>query len=113
MKQFYTTTLIIGIIVLFVTAFATIAVPPDAYVASTLARAPDEWSIQVDDTLNDRLHGHDVKAELVTALRKRASLEAKMLGALVVPASLVLLTFSIVGLAREKKIQELRKSPQD
>lgn len=112
MKQFYSATLMAAALVAFSALLVTIAMPTDAFLASTLACEPDEWSIQLSDRLRDHLSLLDlhVKPELVTALRIRASLESNMFHATVFPVCLAVIAFSIVGLIREKRIERFRQT---
>ena len=111
MKLFYTCTLILGIMMAFVMQFVTIALPPDAFVASTLSQAPDRWSVKIDDTLRGRLSYRDVKTELITALQKRASFRNEIYKQSLW-GGLALIALSVIGLIRERQIRKLKKIEQ-
>jgi len=108
MKLFYILTLLIGIMMAVVMQFVTIALPRDAFVASTLSRSPDEWSIQMDDGMASRLSHHDVKAELVTALQTRAAFRSEIYKQSLWEG-LALIVLSIIGLVRERHMQKLKR----
>ncbi|MBN1436720.1 MAG: hypothetical protein JW936_06575 [Sedimentisphaerales bacterium] len=111
MKLFYILILLLGIIMAVVMQFVTIAVPRDAFVASTLSRSPDQWSIQMDESMASHLSHSDVKAELVTALQNRAQFRSEI-GKQNMWQGLALIAFSVIGIVRERKIQQLKNVGQ-
>lgn len=111
MKLFYTLTVLIGIMMAFVMQLVTIAPPRDAFVASTLSRSPDEWSVQMNESMASRLSHHDVKAELVTALHTRAAFRNEIYKQSLWEG-LALIALSVVGLVRERRMQKLKRIEQ-
>ena len=108
MRLFYTLTLILGIMMAFVMPLVTIALPSDAFIASTLSHFPEQWSIQMDDSIAARLSHHEVKAEVVTALDKRASFRDDIYKQGLC-GGLALMGLSLIGLTREQKMKKLKK----
>lgn len=104
MKLFHILILLIGITMAVVMQFVTIAIPRDAFVASTLSRSPNEWSIRIDDGMASRLSRYDVKAEVVTALETRAAFRDGIYRQNL-REGLALIVLSIIGLVRERQMQ--------
>ena len=108
MRLFYILTLLVGINLAIVTQFVCFAIPTDAAVAGALSRAPDQWSIQVDEDMTRLLSHYDLKKELTTTLQKRASFPSDIYKHSLWEG-LVLIAVSVIGLIREKGIQKLKK----
>ena len=108
MKLFYTFVLLLGICLAVVMQLVSIALPKDAYVASALSRSPSDWSVTLDDSLKSRLSHYEVKAELVTALQKRATFRSGVYSQSMWEG-VALIALSVVGLVREKKIDRMKK----
>ena len=108
MNLFYTLTLLVGIMMAFVMQFVTIAIPRDAFVASMLSRAPDEWSIQMEDRMTSRLSHHDIKAEIVAALHAR-SVFVDDIYKQNLWEGLALIALSVIGLIREQQMLKLKR----
>ena len=106
MKLFYLLALVIGLWLAIVMQFVSIAIPSDAFVAYSLSEAPAQWSIQLDQRLASHLPYHDVKSDVVKALSKRAGFVNEIYAQTFL-AGLGLTGFSILGLARERKIRKL------
>ena len=104
MRLFYILLLFLGICLAVVMQLVSIAIPSDAFVAGVLSRTPDQWSIQMEESMDTRLSDYDVKAELVTALHKRAMFASDICKQYLW-SGLVLIVFSIIGLIRENKIR--------
>jgi hypothetical protein len=109
MKAFYLLLLMIGLFMAGVMQMVDIAIPRDAWVASVLSWAPTNWEISLDDSLKSRLDHHDVKAELVIALKKRASFRNQIYSQNFWEGA-GLIVLSAIGLIRERKIDRMRKT---
>jgi hypothetical protein len=112
MKLLYILTLLIGIYLLGVIQFVTIAMPRDAYVAYVFSDTPDLWSVRMDEPMTSNLANYDVKAELVAALQERTRFDDNIYKRYFL-VGLSVVAFSIVGLIREKVIHRDRVGGAD
>jgi len=84
------------------------ALPRDAFIAGTLSRAPESWTLSLDDAMKKRLSAYDVKAEVAVALEKRHASVKDVYSQSFWCGSGVIV-FSVLGLLREGKINRMRK----
>lgn len=108
MKAIYISLLLAGLAMMTLGQLVDYALPPDAYVASTLSRNPDAWTISVDENVKRQLDGIEVKEQIVRAFTSRASFRAKLYSENLWEGA-ALLVLSSIGLIRERKITMMRK----
>jgi hypothetical protein len=107
MKPFYSLVFLVGLCMAVFMQVVTIAIPRDAVVASVLSKSPARWEITLDDGLKSRLVPYNVKSELVVALQKRRSICDEIYSENLWAVGLMV--FSAIGLARERKIDRMRR----
>src|SRR5260370_10789344 len=108
MELFCLVVLVIGFGAEVLMQVVDLAVRRDALLASVLSQAPTDWELSLDDGLKTRLARYDVKSELVSTLKKRASFRSQVYSqSFCGGAGLIVL--AAVGLIRERRIDKMQK----
>lgn len=109
-KSFYLLSAAVGFFLAVLLQIATIGNPTDAYVAETLARAPDRWEIYLEDSewANRFSQMVDLKAEVIRAFEKRTERRNEVYFYSFL-SGLALMGFGVLGLVRERKLTRMEE----